>query len=497
MSLTSRVTAFFLAALGVVLVGFSIGLYWTADRYLHRRDDERLMAAMNTLVACSEIKPEGVEWEPQQRKIVFNDNAAASLRWLVTDDRGTIIDRSDANDDPLADRFSSDLLRDAGREDVWWGESPWRLVQRSQVSTRDGAAMTTQRPAGPNEGPFYPSISITVGMSVQPTRTTLWSLAATLVALSSSAWLLAWAGSRALCRNALRPVRNMVAAVQSLGAENLSERIPTLRTNDELAELGSAFNGLLDRLQESFERQRRFAGEASHQLRTPLTAMMGQAEVALRRDRSPEEYRRALGSVQQQAKQLHRLVESLLFLARADAESRSPDLEDVPVRDWFAQYQEAWSKHARASDLEFVVDCFHERMVCQPVLLANLLNNLIDNAIKFSEASDAVRIVVARVGDEIRIAVEDRGLGIAGEDVERLFHPFFRSADARRLGIGGTGLGLAIARRLAQVQGGRLEAVSSPGEGSRFTLYLPMAPGDPPSGDSDLSIHPVAVSDAS
>src|SRR5262249_7637251 len=147
----------------------------------------------------------------------------------------------------------------------------------------------------------------------------------TLAGLSLAVWLVAAGLGRRLCRRALAPVAQMAGAARSIPATEPGQRLPVAATADELGDLGRAFNRLLDRLQEAFERQRRFTGEASHQLRTPLAVLLGQAEVALRRDRPPEEYRRVLTVIAEQAGRLHRLVEMLLFLARADAEAAVPE----------------------------------------------------------------------------------------------------------------------------------------------------------------------------
>ena len=134
-----------------------------------------------------------------------------------------------------------------------------------------------------------------------------------------------------------------------MSAADLDRRLPLAGTGDELDDLSRAFNGLLDRVGESFERQRRFTGDASHQLRTPLTAMLGQAEVALRHDRDPAEYRRVLESVRGQAQHLRRIVEALLFLARADAEARRPELERIDLAAWAAEHLTTWAGHERAA----------------------------------------------------------------------------------------------------------------------------------------------------
>jgi signal transduction histidine kinase len=234
---------------------------------------------------------------------------------------------------------------------------------------------------------------------------------------------------------------------------------------------------LLDRLQDSFERQRRFTGDASHQLRTPLAAMLGQAEVALRHDRTTSEYRSVLERVQDRALELRQIVEMLLFLARADAESSPPPREPLCLRAWVQNYLARWSAHPRAADLklELPADDSLDVETNQP-LLSQLVDNLLENACKYSLPGSAVTVKLRREGSAVALAVEDAGSGIPGEDLPHLFEPFYRSAASRRQGVAGVGLGLAIARRIAGALGGSLEVDSVLGQGSRFTLRLPAIP---------------------
>ena len=156
-----------------------------------------------------------------------------------------------------------------------------------------------------------------------PLQKSLQALAVVLSSLSLLLWLSAALVGRWLCRRALAPLTRMADAARTIHADDLGRRLPSAGTGDELEDLGRAFNDLLARLQESFERQRRFTGDASHQLRTPLTAILGQLEVLFRRDRPAEEYDRVLKLVQKQAAHLRLIVEMLLFLARADAETEA------------------------------------------------------------------------------------------------------------------------------------------------------------------------------
>src|SRR5260370_2319896 len=143
----------------------------------------------------------------------------------------------------------------------------------------------------------------------------------------------------------------MAANAREMNVDDLGNRLAIRSTGDELEDLSRSFNGLLERLQESFERQRQFTGDASHQLRTPLTAMLGQVEVALRHARPAEEYQRVLSTVHQKAGHLRRIVEALLFLARADGEARLPELERVPLSAWLEGHLQTWSDHDRAKDV--------------------------------------------------------------------------------------------------------------------------------------------------
>jgi signal transduction histidine kinase len=306
---------------------------------------------------------------------------------------------------------------------------------------------------------------------------TLSSLALALAGLSAALLVTAALLARRLCRRALRPVTQMAGAARAMSATDLGLRLPGPGTGDELEDLCRAFNELLGRVQEAFERQRRFTGDASHQLRTPLAVMLGQLEVALRRERPAGEYREALSVAHAQAERLRRIVEALLFLARADAEALLPDLEVVDLGDWLTAHLRHWDGHARRDNLSLNIPPDPPRRVrVQPALLGQLVDNLLDNALNYSEPGTPVTVTIEDAPGGATLTVADAGCGIAPEDLPHVFEPFYRSAQARRLGRAGVGLGLAVARRIAVALGGALTAESTPGAGSRFHLRLP-APG--------------------
>jgi two-component system, OmpR family, sensor kinase len=266
----------------------------------------------------------------------------------------------------------------------------------------------------------------------------------------------------------------MADAARDINADDWRARLPAPATGDELEDLARAFNDLLNRLEESFERQRRFTGDASHQLRTPLTAMLGQLDVALLRERSPDEYRRAIESVQSQAHRLGQIVETQLFLARADAEALGPQLEAVDLATWLREHLETWRGHPRWPDFDCELAEGQRTMVrTHPLLLAQLLDNVLDNAAKYSPAGTPIRTRVSAAETTVEWSVEDSGSGIAPEDLPHIFEPFYRSEEARRRGIIGAGLGLAVAQRIATALGGAIRAEAPRDCGARFTCRLP------------------------
>lgn len=480
MTLTTRLSLFFLGALALVLVGFSATLYFLAQTYLDRQVDSRLEAALDTLTMAAEVSPNGVEWDPYDRRLsLASQDGAGAVFWMVSDDRGRRVDGTRDRAAGVAFARSTDLAADGKPDRVADAQGqPWQVARRRLLPgpsprRQSGAE---KEPAEDKSKTRYAALVLTVGVPLGPGQATLRTLAGTLAGISLIVWLLACFAGRALCRRALLPVARMAAAARAMGADP-AQRLPGAASADELADLGRAFNGLLERLQESFERQRRFTGDASHQLRTPLTAMLGQIEVALRRARSPEEYQRVLASVQGEAGRLHRIVEALLFLARADAEARLPDLERIHLPTWMAGHLATWSGHPRAADLRVEgAPSGSGWTAVQEPLLGQLVDLLLDNACKYSEPGTPVTVRVGGGPDTTSLTVEDRGWGIAAEDLLHVFDPFYRAAETRQRGRGGVGLGLAIAQRIAGALGGVLTVQSVAAQGSRFTLQLPGLP---------------------
>ncbi|MDB5353043.1 MAG: signal transduction histidine kinase [Planctomycetota bacterium] len=477
MSLTTRLSAFFLAALAMVLVGFSAGLYLLANDHLRRVVDERLDTSLTTLAAAAEIGAEGVEWEPDERELgLGKDPGADAVRWVVLDERGGRLDQSRNLD---GRRLSTDLPS-GFTTGPWPGRDgrSWRAKAR-RLAVSLPLAPTVPDSSDPRpSSPRHPELTLVTFAPLGSTEATLRRLAGTLAIFSGTLWLVAAVAGRSLCRRALAPMMAMARSARDADADEPATRLPVPETGDELRDLGDAFNGLLDRLHEAMERQRRFAGDASHQLRTPLAAVLSQVDVTLRRDRPPDEYRRVLALIRDRGDQLRQIVESLLFLARAERDAGLPDLEVVDLAAWVPGQLPRWDSHARAADLRVVSDAGVTPFArIHRVLLAQLLDNLLDNALKYSSPGTPIQIALRREAGFVSLSVQDRGRGISAEDMPHIFQPFYRSPLARLRGESGVGLGLAVARRITLAFGGTLHAESSPGVGSRFVVRLPEVAG--------------------
>jgi two-component system, OmpR family, sensor kinase len=467
MSLSNRLLAFFLIGLTCVLTGFSLVLFLLAREYLHQQLDVRLEAALNTLMAAAEIEEGGLEWDIHERRLqVGSALPDAAVEWSVHSGQGRLVDASAGllEQDPLRREMAA--APDQGFLPAGTLGNKRRCLRRS---------VSAPAPTATGSSKLYATLVFTVAASTRPTDKLLEQLATALVVITLAVLTIALFAGRWFCRRALRPVTEMAVQARNMDGLERAERLHVPASRDELEALGQSFNGLLDRLHVALERQRRFTGDASHQLRTPLTALLGQVEVALRHPRTADEFRQTLVQVQQQGQHLRQIVEMLLYLTRADAEAKLDKLAPLDLNDWLPKQLGNWSAHPRARDLQpgppAAQSCFVQ---AQPPLLGQLLDNLIDNAFKYSEPGSPVAVRLEIENARASIIVEDRGIGIAEADLPHLFEPFFRSETARALGPSGVGLGLSIAQRIAQLFGGEIAAASRDGKGSRFTLSLPL-----------------------
>jgi len=306
--------------------------------------------------------------------------------------------------------------------------------------------------------------------------------------------VVAAAGGIFLVNEALKPIARMNATARAISATDLSRRIGYSGARDEMSELAETFDRMLDRLQESFEQERRFTADASHELRTPLAVLRGQIDVALSRPRGTEHYRTTLKSMGEEVDRLIRLASDLLYLARLDTDHGYLRPARVNLSDLVAATAEQFAglAHARSQGLTTAIEPgTHVRGDID--LLIRLLMNLLDNAVKYTPEGGTIGVGVSRAPSpgvpSVEVAITNSGSGIPAGDLARVFDRFYRVATDRARSSGGSGLGLAIAREIAKAHGGWLSvastSVEAPGSElaagderlTTFTLRLPSANG--------------------
>jgi two-component system OmpR family sensor kinase len=291
------------------------------------------------------------------------------------------------------------------------------------------------------------------------------------------ALLLASLGGYFLARKSLAPVAAMASQARGMGAANLGARLAVTNQRDELGQLALSFNQLLDRLEESFERQRRFIADASHELRTPVAILRGETEVTLSRaDRSPEEYRETLGILRDESQRLTRIIEDLFTLTRADAGEYPLSPSDLYLDELATDVLRRARTLAMAKNITLSSTITPELPLrADEALLRRMLLNLLDNAIKYTPEGGNISLDCRKQGNEYVVSVTDTGEGIPQEFQGRVFERFFRvdKARSREDGAhGGAGLGLSIALWIAEAHRGQLELTRSDATGSTFSVIL-------------------------
>lgn len=272
-------------------------------------------------------------------------------------------------------------------------------------------------------------------------------------------------------RRGLGPLREMTESVARVGPTHLNERLAPTNWPQELQPLAHAFDDMLKRLDESFTRLSQFSADLAHELRTPVTNMMGEAQVALTRERSATEYRETIESTVAECERLARIVDNLLFVARADAARDTIAREQFDARaaiDRVIAFYEAV-----AEDHHVTLDCSGEGRICaDPNLFERAVANLLDNALRFTPANGAIHIALAEHDTSFEVAVTDNGCGIAPEHVPHVFDRFYRG-DASR-GSDGAGLGLALVKSIAELHGGSATIDTAVDRGTTVKLIFPI-----------------------
>ena len=470
-SIAGRLTYYYAGAtLALLLLGGAF-LYWGLARELRQQDEELVASKLLVLRHLIAVYPVGAD--ALANEIVHEAGEEGPLHYYlrVRDVRGgTLVETPGMASLVPATRFPAAVR----------GPLPVNDCAECVPSEDGRYLMVAARSI--DHGPDGVPRELQVALEVSATAHVLADYRNKLAAVLLAGLAIAVAVGVALARVALRPVHNMSEHVGHLTATQLDARLSDERDWPlELRGLARAFDALFGRLQDSFARLSQFSADLAHALRNPINNLRGEAEVALTRGRSPEEYQQVLSSSLEEFARLTRLIDGLLFLARAEDPHRAVERTGFPVRRELEAVCDFYE--ALAAERHIAVACDGDAwLVGDPILVRRAISNLLANALNHTPEHGRVWMVATEHTDgHVEVQVSDTGPGIADAHLPHVFERFYRVEDGQSRVTSGAGLGLAIVQSIMRLHGGTATVASPVGHGTTMSLSFPAsAPGIPP-----------------
>lgn len=458
-SLRLSLAARFAATMAVALIAISVAFSWETRRVLRGQQDRALAAAAAIVsegLAYSELQgaPPFLAADPSKydqdlnRYVVLRDPAGRALRAIP----GTAMDLPE---DSAAVAAAVRRVGGFAYSDFTWHGMQLRTVYLAAGRSTDQIHWIVQ-----------------VAASTERQRALLTDLLLLQLAILLLGTGATFVGGWWLAGSAVRPVQEITSQATRIQAGTLDQRIASHATTTEYRGLVAVLNRMLDRLEGAFDAQRRFTADASHELRTPLTVMQGEIEVALRSDRSIREYQQVLHSTLEEIDRLITMTEELLLITRVEAHAVQLNRQPTDVHALVQQSLDRLRGQIVERELVVAAPGNDGNLFADRDLLAKLIDEMLENAVKYSELGGAITVSTQATGEHLSLVIEDAGPGIAPEDLPHIFDPFYRADQARSRGTG-TGLGLTTAAAIAHLHGGEIRAANRPEGGARFEVELP------------------------
>ncbi len=461
-----KLTAWYILVFSVVLACFCVSIYIMMESKLMHSVDRRLqtmaeLISKTELCAVPNFLPP--DFERRLNRIFGTRPVGKFVR--VLDLSGEIGSRTE-NLDETKIPVNKDLVRE--------------VVAKGEI------IFETQYPLGPkipirfinypvkrfNQKKVHGVVQ--VGTSLEFVRESMRNLVMVFLLLGPSLLMAAALVGFFLAGKAFKPIREIARTTRHITVNNLDERITVPVVHDDIGQLASTINGMLDRLSLSFQKTAQFTADASHELRTPLTIMQGELEIALRGERSAEEYIDTLGSSLEEVERMSRIVNDLLLLSKSDMGQEVMQHDAVDLKSLIEGLLPPFKLMAEEQQIELSRSLAEVDMVSGDQLkLRQLLVNLLTNAIRYTSAGGKVNLSLKNVESGVEIAVADTGIGIPAEDMPHIFDRFYRADKARSRQYGGSGLGLSIVKTIVNSHAGAIKVDSVVGEGSVFKVILP------------------------
>ncbi len=481
-SLRIKLTLWYVLILGILLISFSSFLYLTLSKSLYRDVDNKLRALAELIASESASPLSKFGFGNIDQTLEASMNLKPIGKFIqVLDESGNIGRKSD-NLKNVQLPISLGALKNASKGLITFetnrsfGNTPLRIV------------------TFPILGDNHITKIVQVASSLEDVEDALNTLLIILIVAVPLALLIASLGGQFLANKALKPVDHITLTARMITSQNLNQRIKPLKVKDEISRLIETFNEMISRLDRSFRQIKQFSSDASHELKTPLTILKGEVEVALRKERGSLEYEQILKSNLEEINRMSQIVEDLLLLSKADSGEIRLNREDMNLTEILNDVVSQVDILAQSKNLRIETSNHHEEihLLGDPLRIRELFLNLIENGIKYTEKGGSIYIRLTkdtfpREGtpsgepkeeqtEFVSLVVSDTGIGIAKEDQERIFDRFFRVDKARSREQGGSGLGLSICKWIVEAHRGEIKVESELGRGSSFIVKLPLLP---------------------
>ena len=458
-SIRVRLTLWYVLLLAIILAALGAGVYLTLRQALYDNLDESLRSQASVLLSAIQYDGERPSLATSESPGVPTDEEEQFARIFSASKELTFDSSMAVGDVPINQDALDRAL--AGKA----------TTRRAKIEEDDDSVRILTSPVI-RGGQIVGVLEVGAEEEVEDVLATLLLIMGVAYPITL---VVAVLGGVFLAGRALSPVGKITTLARRITEENLGQRLDLGLPDDEMGRLARTFDEMIGRLDEAFRRQRQFTADASHELRTPLTIMKGQIDVVLQKQRGPEDYRQVLRAVNDEVDRLIRLAGNLLTLTRADAGEIPLAVESLGV----AEVVSGAVEHVRSAALQKGLDLRlvpgnGATMRADEDLFLQLLLNILDNAIKYTPADGQVTVGWSVSGGRVELWVRDTGTGIPEEHVPHIFDRFYRVDKARSRSEGGVGLGLAISRWIAEAHGGSLRVESVPGEGSTFTVLMPV-----------------------
>jgi heavy metal sensor kinase len=457
LSIGMRLTLWYLAIFAVAQIVFGAGMWFILRQHLYDLVDDSLESQVEDLKNFLEAQKKDASIAKLQEEVNETYALEHSGDYLqLYADKDALIYRSNFLQTHPVTPASGQINRTISRNHRIEGRS-FRFIEQKLEAN----------------GHVY---TATMGVPTDDVVETLDLFRFYLLMFAPLLFLVAAGGGYWLSRRALAPVDALVRTAREISGANLNSRLQKLETGDELQRLADTLNEMLERIEKAFLRVTQFTADASHELRTPVSLIRTEAELALRRERGEVEYKESLRHVLLEAERTTVLIEQLLALARTDSGRETLHMQPVNLAQTLSSVCEGWRQVATIRNLEFSVqvsaqDAF---VMGDEAALRRLADILLDNAFKYTPSPGSVHLSSRQKGERAVIVVEDSGVGIAEEDQPKVFERFYRVDKARSREQGGAGLGLAIAQWIVAQHRGSITIESRPGHGATFHVELPM-----------------------